>query len=291
MKLKGRAMACGAGSIINAIATNKGAAFAIDLKTIAEVELSDEYSDIRGIISEEGDSKLIERCVELVLEEFELQEKLGARIRTQSEVPIARGLKSSSAAANATILAALSALGKELDALDAIKLGVRAAKDAGVTITGAFDDACASFLGGIVITDNKENILIKRVEYEAIALIYVPEKLAFTKDVNVERIRTIAPFIEIAFELALREEFEKAMTLNGLLYCSALGYDPAPIINALEKGAKAAGLSGKGPALIALTSEGEVDRIRDSWQALRGRIITSRVNNTGARMLPCEETR
>lgn len=282
-------MARGAGTVINAIATYKGAAFAIDLKTIAEVELSDEYRDIKGIISENGDSRLIERCVELVLEEFELKNKFGARIKTQSEVPIARGLKSSSAAANATILAALSALGKELDALNAIKLGVRAAKEVGVSITGAFDDACASFLGGLVITDNRENVLIKRVEYEAIALIYVPEKLAYTKDVDVERIKTIAPFIEIAFELALKEEFEKAMTLNGLLYCSALGYDPAPIISALENGARAAGLSGKGPALIALASEEKADRIRECWQSLRGRIITSRVNNTGAKILPLGE--
>lgn len=279
-------MACGAGTVINAIATYKGAAFAIDLKTIAEVELSDEYSDIKGIISGNGDTKLIERCVELVLEEFDLKNKLGARIKTESEVPIARGLKSSSAAANATILAALSALGKELNALDAIKLGVKAAKDTGVTITGAFDDACASFLGGIVLTDNKENVLIKRVEYEAIALIYIPKELAFTKDVDIERVKTIAPFIEIAFDLALKGEFERAMTLNGLLYCCALGYDPTPIISALESGARAAGLSGKGPALIALTSEEKIECIRNSWRSLQGRIITSRVINTGASVLP-----
>lgn len=281
-------MACGAGTVINAIATYKGAAFAIDLKTIAEVELSDEYRDIKGIISEDGDSKLIERCVELVLEEFELENKYGARIKTQSEVPIARGLKSSSAAANATILAALSALERELDALDAIKLGVRAAKEAGVTITGAFDDACASYLGGLVITDNRENVLIKRLEYEGVALIYVPEKLAFTKDVDVKKIKTIAPYIEMAFDLALKGDFEKAMTLNGLLYCSALGYDPTPIINALENGARAAGLSGKGPALIALATEEKIESIRECWGSLPGRIITSRVNNTGAMVLPCE---
>lgn len=278
-------MACGAGTIINAIAIWKGSAFAIDLKTVSEVEFSDRYKGIKGSISGGGDTRLIERCAEIVLERFELKGKLGARISTESEVPIARGLKSSSAAANATILAALSALGEESSPLDAIKLGVQAAKEAGVTITGAFDDACASFLGGIVITDNRKNILLKRVEYASIALIYVPEKLAFTEDVDVARASTIAPFVEIAYDLALKGEFEKAMTLNGLLYCSALGCDPAPIIRALESGARAASLSGKGPAVIALASEDEAESIRKAWRGLRGRIITSHVNNTGAKVL------
>lgn len=283
MKLRGSAFACGAGTIINAIAIWKGAAFALDLKTIAEVEISSRYKGVKGKISGGGDTRLIERCVELVLEKF--KQKSGARIKTESEVPIARGLKSSSAAANAAVLATLSALGEELDPLDAVRLGVKAAMDAGVTITGAFDDACASFLGGIVVTNNREIILLKRVEYEAVAVIYVPDKLAFTKDVNVARVKTIAPFIENAFGLVLNEEFEKAMTLNGLLYCSVLGYNPEPIINALESGARAAGLSGKGPAFIALVDESEVESIRSAWQSLRGKIITSKVNNTGAGVL------
>ena len=45
MTLEGHACASGAGTIINAIATWKGAAFGIDLKTFAKVELSE--SEIR----------------------------------------------------------------------------------------------------------------------------------------------------------------------------------------------------------------------------------------------------
>ena len=87
---------------------------------------------------------------------FGLEKSFGAKIKTQSNIPIARGLKSSSVAANATALATTAALGKTLDDLEIIKLGVEAAFDAKVTVTGAFDDACASYFGGIVITDNSE---------------------------------------------------------------------------------------------------------------------------------------
>ena len=52
MTLQGNACASGAGTIINAIATWKGAAFGIDLMTFAEVELSEGESGISGFIEE-----------------------------------------------------------------------------------------------------------------------------------------------------------------------------------------------------------------------------------------------
>ncbi len=113
MTLKGHACAFGAGTIINAIATWKGAAFGIDLKTFAEVKLSEGELVITGSIEEmpEGDTRLIEHCVELVLERFGLE--LGGTIRTGSEIPLAGGLKSSSAAANASVLATLRLSGRQ----------------------------------------------------------------------------------------------------------------------------------------------------------------------------------
>lgn len=161
MKQAGYAYAYGAGTIINAISTWKGAAFSIDLKTEAEVILTDDKK-IKGYMEEGGNTTLIERCVELTLLRF--GSKSGAKVATKSQIPIASGLKSSSAAANATVFATLDALGETLEPLEAIKIGVQAALDAKVTITGAFDDACASMLGGFVITDNKSKELIKREE-------------------------------------------------------------------------------------------------------------------------------
>src|SRR3990170_3892293 len=148
MKQSGYAYAYGAGTIINAIATWKGAAFGIDLKTEAEVVLTDSKK-IQGYMEEGGDTTLIERCIDLTLLRF--GSSSGAKVATKSEIPIASGLKSSSAAANAAVLATVDALDEELEPMEAIKIGIQAALDAKVTITGAFDDACASMLGGFVI--------------------------------------------------------------------------------------------------------------------------------------------
>ena len=105
----------------------------------------------------------MEKTVARVLRRFGLENSFGAKIKTCSNIPIAKGLKSSSAAANAAALAATAALGKTLDDLELVKLGVDAAFDAKVTVTGAFDDACASYFGGVVVTDNLKREIVKQL--------------------------------------------------------------------------------------------------------------------------------
>ncbi|MRR36191.1 shikimate kinase, partial [bacterium] len=147
----------GAATILNAVANWKGSAFGIGLMTYAQVEL-DHTGTIRGDVP--GlDTRLIETCVAMVLEM--LGYSYGAVVRTKSDIPVASGLKSSSTAANATVLATLDALQEEMDPIEAAKIGVAAARKAGVTITGALDDALASMLGGVVVTDNREMQLMK----------------------------------------------------------------------------------------------------------------------------------
>ncbi|MGB7532462.1 MAG: shikimate kinase [Halobacteriota archaeon] len=290
-KGKGYGKASGAGTVINAIATYKGSAFGIDLWTYAEVELGDDFKGIEGEIEVEGeesadadaDTRLIEKCLELVLRKFDLP--LRGYVRTKSEIPIGSGLKSSSAAANASVVATLDAIGEkakeEIGALDAIRIGVDAALDVGVSITGAFDDACASLLGGFVITDNKSRELIKRTEKDSEVLILVPREKAFTADTDVKQSRLIAPWVNIAYELALEERFEEAMTLNGFLYCAALNFDPEPMVKALECGVQGVSLSGTGPSFVALVDEEKGEKLGEVWSGLgvEGKIIRSKVNN------------
>jgi len=287
MAYEGRAYSLGAGTVINAIATWKGAAFGIDLKTFAHVELDYSEKTVRGYIGgmPEGDTSLIENCVRYVLDHFGLE--FGGTVTTSSEVPLARGLKSSSAAANAAVLATLDAIGEEMDPLEAVRLGVRAAKDAGVTITGAFDDACASFLGGFVVTDNRETELVRREERNADVLIFAPDRKAFSSGTNVERSRLIAPWVDIAYGLTLAGEYERAMTLNGFLYCSALGFDTEFLMRALEAGVKGVTLSGTGPSYVALVDESSSHILRGAWEecGISGTMISTRINNSGASKL------
>ncbi|MFZ2410110.1 MAG: shikimate kinase [Candidatus Methanoperedens sp.] len=282
MKQSGYAYAFGAGTIINAIATWKGAAFGIDLKTEAEVVLTDDKK-IKGYMEEGGDTELIERCVELTLSRF--GSTSGAKVATKSQIPIASGLKSSSAAANATVLATLDALGEKLEPIEAAKIGVQAALDAKVTITGAFDDACASMLGGFVITDNKKLELIRRVERDSEVLILAPEKKVFSSAANVARSRLIGRWVELAYKEALAGNFEKAMTLNGFLYCAALGFSTEPMMAALEVGVEGVSLSGTGPAYTALGSPELLDKLEHVWGRMGGKVIRTKVTNTGGK--PC----
>ena len=222
----------------------------------AEVKLTDEPGVIRAeIVSDPKESTLlIEKTAARVLQRFGLEKSFGAKIKTHSNIPIARGLKSSSVAANATALATTAALGKTLDDLEIVKLGVEAAFDAKVTVTGAFDDACASYFGGIVITDNLNREIIKQLPLpeDLVVLFHVPPQKAYTADSNVNRLKTVKPLVEIAFEKALEGKIWEALTLNGLIYSSASNLNTAIAIDALAAGAVAAGLCGKGPAVTAV---------------------------------------
>ena len=284
--MHGHGCANGAGTIVNAIAIWKGAAFCIDLETTADVEL-DECSDagagdagrITGRIenADTADTALITRCVSLVLDRFGY--RCDGVVTTRSEIPIARGLKSSSAAANATVLATLDAIGETLPLMDVVSMGVRAALDVGVTITGAFDDACASALGGIVITDNRNMELVERLVYESDVLIYLPEEKAFTADTDVTRSKAIAPLVEVAYRLALDHDFENAMTLNGLLYCAALGFDTEIVMGALEIGVLGVSLSGTGSAYTALVGRDQIQELKGCWSDMGGSVIQTRIVN------------
>ncbi|MEM3550756.1 MAG: shikimate kinase [Candidatus Bathyarchaeia archaeon] len=286
----GRAMAIsyGAATIVNAIATGKGSAFGVDLWTKAEVELNGKGIVEGEIISDPNEKTvLIEKTVERILKYFGLKGKYGAKVRTWSNIPIARGLKSSSAAANAIALATVAALSKELDDLTIINLGVDAALEANVSITGAFDDACASYLGGIIITDNFKRKIVKRLSApeDLKILFYIPKEKAYTINSDVSRMKILASLVKIAYKEALKGDFWNALTLNGLIYSSALGYDPSIAVDALMAGAKAAGLCGKGPAVTVIVSGENFDSVRETLEAYEGMILQAKINNDKARVL------
>jgi len=286
---KAEALSHGAATIINAIAAGKGAAIGVDLWTKVRVQITDKPGIIQGkIVSDPSENPvLIEKTVRGVLKHFNLEEKFGAKVETWSNIPIARGLKSSSAAGNAIALATVAALNKNLDDLTVVNLGVDGAMDAKVTITGAFDDACASYFGGVVVTDNLKRRIVKRFEIaeDLAVLFYVPAKKAYTVSSDVRRMKEVASLVKIAYREALKGNYWLALTLNGLIYSSALGYDPSIALDALMAGALAAGLSGTGPAVTAIVSEEKKDRVRDALKAYEGEVLEARVNHEKARVV------
>jgi len=289
--LRGRAEAIthGAATIINAIATGKGAAIGVDLWTKAAVTITDEPGIVKvKILSDSSeDPVLAQKTVENVLKYFGLEKEFGAKVETRSNIPVARGLKSSSAAANAVALATTAALERSLEDVAVVKLGVDGAMDAKVTITGAFDDACASYFGGVIITDNLERRIIKRFELDEApaVLFYVPAKKTYTADSNVKRMKTMASVVKVAYNEALNGNYWAALTLNGLIYSSALGYDLSLAVDALTAGALAAGLSGTGPAVTAIVPEDKVDLVKEVWQKREGEILEAQINQEKAKVV------
>jgi shikimate kinase len=286
---KATAIAHGAATIVNAIALGKGAAFGVDLWTKAEVKLTDEPQIIKAEIASDPEEStvLMERTVTRVLQNFKVDKQFGAKVKTESNIPIARGLKSSSVAANAVALATVAALGKTLDDLAVVNLGVDAAFDAKVTVTGAFDDACASYFGGVVVTDNLKRQIVKRFQLPIglSVLFHVPSTKAYTGDSDVQRLKTVKPLVEVAYGEALKENFWTALSLNGLIYSSALGFDTSVAFDALNAGAVAAGLCGKGPAVTAVVSDDKIDFVKVALERHEGKVLQSRLNHEKAKVV------
>ncbi|MBU4341075.1 MAG: shikimate kinase [Candidatus Altiarchaeota archaeon] len=283
--MKTTAIAHGAVTLVNAIATGKGAAFGISLETRAMVELNDS-GKISARIKDfpDEDTKLIELCSKKVLEFLGVD--YGVDIETESNIPPARGLKSSSAAANAAVLAVAGAIGGELpDDLTLINLGIDAALEAKVTITGAFDDATASYFGGYVVTDNMQRKLMKSGQMEQLkVLLFVPDEKTYTQGVDVEMTKRLAKGVDLAWGRAMDGKFNSALTLNGLVYSATLGQTIDTTLAAIDAGAIAAGLCGTGPAVSALTKD-DPGAIKDAWKEFPGEIIETDVNNEKAKIL------
>jgi len=282
---KAIAVARGAGTIINAMATWKGAAFGVDLFTKATVEIIDDGFEIE-IKSEKGESDSLARtCVERLLSKFEVDK--GAKVKTESNIPIARGMKSSSAAANAITLATLEALGKRegFADLDIMNMSVDACIDARVTMTGAFDDTSASFLGGMQVTDNKKRAILKSEPIPAYDVLFmVGEKKSYSGKMDKEKFKAIGKEVDKAFELAKKGDYWTAMKMNSDIYCKVLGIDPAPVEIALQNKALGAGLSGKGPAICAVCDHpNRKEAVLDAWKAAGYKtIIECKTNNEKA---------
>jgi shikimate kinase len=277
MNRRGEAIAYGAVTIVNALATGKGAAFGIDLWTQAKVDLTSEETIETTILNGKGENTLlVEKCVRAVFNCFGVG-TLGAKVRTESNIPIARGLKSSSVAGNAVVVATLAALDKRIDPDMVLKLVVDASLEAKVSVTGAFDDAYASLYGNVVVTDNFARKVLRTFPIEEYSvLLLVPPRKRYTNETDIARIKTVARQVNIAHKEALEGNYWNAMTLNGLIYSQVLGLNTDVIIESLEVGALAAGISGKGPTSVFVVDKEAKERVLDVLKEYEGQIIVSR---------------
>lgn len=270
----------GAVSIVNAIAAKKGATLGIDLNVRAQIE----NISGRGIIIESENktlsSRLINRTVEKIVPKKEL-EKNKLLISLESNIPTGYGLKSSSAISSAIALACAKIFKEKINDSQVLLAGVNASIETKVSITGAYDDACACYYGGFAVTDNYKKSLIhsQKGPKNLAAVIFVPRS---RKRKNVRKLGDLKPVFERAWSLARDGDYWNAMILNGFATASILGHDPSIISKLIEKKAIGASVSGNGPAIAAITKKENITGIKRVFSELEGRIMTANINNKKA---------
>jgi shikimate kinase len=279
----GKAACRGAATIVNAIATGKGAAFGISLETDALVELEQGPGDIVLKDAKEGQD-LAAGCVRAVALKASGKEIRG-EVQIKSDIPISRGLKSSSAVSNAVALATARALGSQMQDMELILAGIEESMKAGVTITGAFDDASACFLGGVVVTNNRSFTVLSRgtIDPDLDILIHVPERRISKASVKGLDFSPIREKIEHALDLAMKGEYLKAMEVNSRAYSKVLDVSEDVAELARKKGALGAGISGTGPATVAVCSRADALEIERALKRLDGSVLRAKVNDVPAR--------
>ncbi len=271
----------GAISLVNAIATQKGATLGIDLKVRVTVEANKGGRGI-SIRSENKSlsSRLINKTVEKIIPKNELH-KNKIVVTLNSEIPTGYGLKSSSAISSAVALACAKIFKPKLTDQQVILAGVDASIESKVSITGAYDDACSCYYGGFNVTDNAKR---KRVRFERgpaslRAVIFIPRD---RRRGNLKKLKMLSSVFDSAWELARKANYWEAMIINGLATGSTLNSDPKIIAALVEKGALGASVSGNGPSIAAVTTKENEYNVKKIFSSLDGKIIVSKISNKKA---------
>ncbi|HIP58207.1 MAG TPA: shikimate kinase [Archaeoglobus profundus] len=236
-----QAVAYAAGTIVNALATGYGSAFGLDLKI--KVKLSVEEDLKENILIEDG-REVRDKVLDFVLSNF----KIKAIVEVKSEIPKGCGLGSSSAFMNALLLAIFKHTGRRLYAHEILRLNSQYSLKMGISYTGAFDDASASLLGGIVVTNNYKMELIEWIFKDADAVVLIPEW--GRGEVSLEKIRRDTELVRRAIKEALNGNYKNAMMYNSIYYCDKIGY-PLEVLERVKDLRCCCGLSGNGPAYVA----------------------------------------
>ncbi|TBR07342.1 MAG: shikimate kinase [Candidatus Nitrosotenuis sp.] len=270
----------GAVSLVNAIATGKGATLGIAAKVEATIKSSEGHGIQIEVDNHNLSSRLINKVVEYTVPKKDL-EKNKIEISIMSEIPTGYGLKSSSAISSVVSLACNKMFRSKFNDSQVLIPGVEASIATKVSITGAYDDACACYFGGTVVTDNYKRKIIKiqKTPTNLLAVVFVPRS---RKRGNVKNLKNIKEVFEKAWDFAKDGDYWNAMVLNGLATSTILNSDPKIISNLIEGGALGASVSGNGPAIAAIVKKDKVSNIEKVFSGLEGKTFVSEINNKKA---------
>lgn len=250
-------------SVVNALPSWYGSSMAVNLRVNVIVEKTDTCVKKNNI--------LLDTILDFFYNKYNVP---CLDVKVSSEIPEKSGLKSSSAVSTALIGEISRKFGIEIDVP---KYSAILSLKAGVSYTGALDDASSSYYGGVSFTNNKEfKILELKRPPQDVVVILLPRgdrKIG----INLSYLKKYRLIFEEIFRIA-RKDIISGMKLNGILIANILGYDTKEIEDALKLGALASGISGNGPSVFALAREGEEGPILDVWSKYGKVIVTKAVN-------------
>jgi shikimate kinase len=275
-----RATIHGAISIVNAIATGKGAALGISKKINVEMETSNGKGIVIEAEKKSMSSRLINKVIEKIIPKNELS-KTKLKISLDSEIPTGYGLKSSSAISTAVAMVCAKLFKPGMSDFEILNAGVSASIETKVSLTGAYDDACACYYGGFVITDNYNRKIIhsEKCLNRVSAVIFVPKS---RKRGNIRKLKASSDIFEQAWNLAKKSDYWNAMILNGLATSTILSSEPKIIPKLIENGALGASVSGNGPSIAAIVQNDTIPKIKNVFSSLEGNTTVSQINNKKA---------
>ena len=270
----------GAVSLVNAIAIGKGSTLGID--TYVKTKMTVKEGTGIYITSENKtiSSRLINKIIERMIPRKVL-EKTRLELDFESDIPTGYGLKSSSAISSAVVLACSKAFGRSMNDEEVLRLGAKVSIETKVSITGAYDDACACYFGGFNVTDNSKMQLIRReiAPKDLQVVIFLPKS---RKRGNLMKLKEFKDAFDKAWNLAERSDYWNAAVLNGIATTSILNSDPKLIMRIMEKGALCATISGNGPSMMAIVENKNKNKVQKEFSGMEGRLFVSNINNKKA---------
>jgi shikimate kinase len=264
---------------VNALATGIGSAAAIGMSVRAELSARRVApGDDAQALDPASDSPLTRSALAAIKALWFADQPTELRLSLRSSIPPARGLKSSSAVAASIVLAGADASGNELDAESVARTTAEITRRTGLSATGAFDDALACIEGGVVVTDNRTQAVLRRATLPAEwrVLLWIPPARHAPSASWASRFESEHSSGRRAVVAAEQGRWLDALAANSELVERVMGYDYRSLRQELlRRGALGAGVSGMGPTLAAIALEDSAARVRSAFPAQGAQVVVT----------------
>ncbi len=203
-----------------------------------------------------GNERAVERTLEVLKSRFRTSQSY--RVTVPRGLPRGKGLKSSSAMTLSVTMGFLNLIGVDMGAEELLDLCADVSIENGTSLTGAYDDLCSCYYGGVCLTDNKSRQLIMRGAAPADQVLIAYSKAGRSStSVQATEMARYARHADRIYSLIEEGLYYESMSMNGTLLGNIYGQNTGLIRHFLSSGAIYAAQCGKGPAVFGIFEEEE----------------------------------